>query len=1220
MIRFILVGSLAALAACHGAAGPEPAWHQENGYRWRELRVTGGKPGFSEIAPSRSGIRTENTVPDSVLLSNRILAQGAGVCLGDVDEDGRVDVFLASTMGPNTLYRNLGDWRFEDIAPSAGLALTDRHSSGCAFADLNGDGHLDLLLLATTGPNAIFLNDGAGRFTEHQDLGLDPVGKGGTTLALADVDGDGALDLYVGNYKPYTPVDRYTALQRAFGNITHQVGPKQYEVLPEYQRDFKLITRPDIGLALTMRAEPDEFYRNDGTGHFVREPLTTGRFRDAAGKPITEEAESFTLTTRFADLNGDGAPDLYVVNDFEDPDQLWLNDGKGGFRLADWTVQRQTSNSAMGIDVADVDGDGKPDFFLTDMLANDPRRRKTEVPTHTPAPKRPGQMEVQLQQMRNTLFLNRGDGTFTEVAGYAGVSATGWSWGTLFVDVDLDGRPDLLVANGHPWDVMDGDVQDRQQQGMSVVPWERRLTEFPPLKLRNVAFRNRGDSTFEDASKAWGVGTGEDISHGIASADLDGDGDQDVIVTRLNAAPLVLRNDGSGNRIAVRLLGAAPNTRAVGATIRVRGGAIPLEEREITAGGLYLSHSDYLATFATGSAGSVQVEITWRDGNRTVLDSVQSNRLYEVREQGLGTRGSVKPEARTPNPEPLFEDATSLLGGHVHTENSFDDWGRQYLLPDALSELGPGVAWFDVDRSGFESLIIGSGKGGRITRFRNTGGKLKRVDGPVVPADLTAVLGIAGPYGARVLAGVSSWEGRTAEELAANPAVVAFALTRAGFGGPPATVVDPLPSSTGPIALGDYTGDGRLDLFVGGRVIPLQYPVPASSALYVNLGDRFVLDTVNTRLLQDIGLVSSAMFADMNGDGRPDLVLAREWGSITILVNAGQGRLVPIEPSSGLGVWTGRWNGIAAGDLDGDGRLDLIATGRGRNSMVRADSTSPLLMIHGPFGARNEEEMLLGPAPLNEFTRVRLAVPAVATRFRSFASFADATLDQVMSAIAAPTSRLEARTLDHLVFLNRGTHFEVRPLPSAAQLAPAFAVCIADFDGDGKEDVFLGQNWSHTVEGSPRYDAGRGLLLLGDGAGGLRPLTGQESGIVIYGDQRGAAFADYDRDGRLDLAVSQNGAATRLLHNRAARPGLRVRIAGPPDNPDGVGAQIRLVYGDRMGPAREVQAGSGYWSQNGAVQVFGLDGTATAVRIRWPGGEEATVPVPAGVREVVVRR
>ncbi len=1058
-----------------------------------------------------------------------------------------MDVFLARTLGPNTLYRNLGGWKFEDVTATAGVAGPGREASGCALADLNGDGHLDLLLVAITGPNAIFLNDGTGRFTERRDLGLDSTGKGSTTLSLADVDGDGWLDLYLGNYKPYTPVDRYTATERGFGHITRQVGPNQYEVNPPYQRDFKLTIRPDVGLALSMRAEPDEFYRNDGTGHFVQEPLTGGRFRDAQGKPIAEAAESFTLTTRFADLNGDGAPDLYVVNDFEDPDQFWLNDGRGTFHLAPWNAIRQTSNAAMGMDVADVDGNGTPDFFLTDMLASDSRRRRTEVATHTPVTKKPGQMELQLQQMRNTLFLGRGDGTFGEIAALAGVDATGWSWGTLFLDVDLDGRPDLLVANGHPWDIMDGDIQERQQQGFSAVPWERRLSEFPRLALRNMAFRNRGDSTFEETSKAWGIGGEEDISHAIATADLDGDGDQDVVIGRLNAPPLVLRNNARAPRIAVRLRGAAPNTRAVGARIRVTGPGLPEQSREVTAGGLYLSHSDEQATFATGSADSVRVEITWRNGTRTGLTGLAPNRLYEVQEDGrMGSQeaGASQP-ASLPSSLPLFEDATPLLRGHRHAENSFDDWSRQYLLPDALSELGPGIAWYDLDRSGSESLIVGAGTGGKPALFRNQHGRLEPVTfGPVAPGDLTTVLGMTDGSGTRLLFGVSSWEARTGEELGRIPAVIALGLTRGRPEPAAATLVEPAEASIGPLALGDYTGDGALDLFVGGRVIPLQYPVSASSALFRNQGGRFVLDTLNTRLLEGIGLVSSAMFADMNGDGLPDLVLAREWAAPALFLNTGQGRLAPAPESWGLSRWTGRWNGVAAGDLDGDGRLDLVLTGWGRNTGVQVDSANPLILVHGPFGARGEEEMLLArmdprlgqPSPLEEYLRVRLAVPALAGRLRSFGAWADATLAQALAAIPGRTTRLEARSLDHLLLLNRGDHFEAHPLPTAAQVAPAFYAGIADFDGDGNEDLFLAQNFSYTVVGAPRYDAGRGLLLRGDGRGGLTPLAGGESGIAVYGDQRGAGYADYDGDGRLDLAVSQNGAPPGSFTTAAPNP------------------------------------------------------------------------------------
>ena len=1251
---------LLAVVSCSGVAcnsHTPPEWHDEPGYRWRDLAVSsGGTPGFTRLDGATTGIRFENSVSDSILLGNRMLGQGAGVSMGDVDGDGLVDVFLARTEGCSALYRNLGNWKFEDIAIAAGVGACSRHSTGSALADVDGDGDLDLVLLTTTGPNAIFINDGHAKFAERRDLGLDTVGRGSTTVTMADVNGDGRLALFVANYKPYSVDDTIPPQLRAFNQMVREIAPKQFEIVPEHRRDYKLVMRPDMGgLRMTQRAEPDAFYTNDGHGHFTRVPMMTSpRFRDADGNLLKEEFESFGLTAKFVDLNGDGAPDLYVANDFEDIDQLWYNDGHGNFRLANWTSVRDMSNSAMGVDVADVNGDGLPDVFVTDMLSNDARRLKTQMPTHTALPKKIGEGELQLQMQRNSLLINRGDGTFAEVSNAAGVTASGWSWGTVFMDVDLDGWQDILIANGHLWDLMDADVQESLQNRLNSVPWQKLRWEFPSLKLKNVAFRNRGDLTFEDVSTKWRFGVDADISHGIALADLDGDGDLDVVINRLGAPALVMRNDAIAPRVAVRLRGDAPNTQAVGAKVTLYNGAVALQRREVVVGGLYLSHSDYGMSFAMGASDSAYLVIDWRDGRRTTITSIKPNRAYEILQRGALPRdsarnatsnGAADDSASLPNvvrrtqtvgisgAHPLFVDASAQLNGHTHTEDVFDDWERQFLLPNALSQLGPGVSWFDIDRNGTEDLIIGSGKGGHIAVFRNANGKLRPLPtgGPLAPQDYTSVLGMSANGVTALLAGVATWQLKTQQEMAAQPAAVRIAVSGGALATSATAAVGSHESSTGPLALGDYDEDGALDLFVGSRALPLRYPMPASSGLFHNVNGTFVLDTVNSATLRSIGMITSAMFADINGDGHSDLVLSRDWGSLVLLLNDGRGHLRIAPDSWGLSRVTSTWNGVAAGDLNGDGRLDLVATSWGRNTGTIATEARPIVMTYGPFGSGGEIEMLLGqsdghnPAllPTNSYPRVRMAVSGAVNRVNSFAAYAGATVASVLGDGFA-TQRLEARTLDHTLFINRGDHFEAVPLPAEAQWAPAFAAAVADFDGDGAEDVFISQNFFPTMIGAPRYDAGRSLLLRGDGKGGLTPMPGQESGLIVYGDQRGAAYADFNQDGRLDLAVSQNGAATRLFENHGGKPGLRVRVKGPGANPDGVGTQLRIVYGapgnETMGPVREVQSSAGYLSQNGAVQVFGLSGIPKAVWVRWPGGAETRLAVPTGAREVTVAR
>jgi hypothetical protein len=395
----------------------------------------------------------------------------------------------------------------------------------------------------------------------------------------------------------------------------------------------------------------------------------------------------------------------------------------------------------------------------------------------------------------------------------------------------------------------------------------------------------------------------------------------------------------------------------------------------------------------------------------------------------------------------------------------------------------------------------------------------------------------------------------------------------------------------------------------------------------LNHSGDFRADSAANELLAEIGLVSAAVFSDIDSDGDPDLILALDLGPVTVLRNDA-GRFSDATELVGLSQHLSQWNGVTTGDLNGDGRLDIIATSWGRNTKHRPSATRPLLAYHADFDRNGTldvilaqyDELLGAVAPLEENRSVLVdALPYVSRRIPSSRAYADAALAEVIGERLNEAGVLTVTSYEHTVFLNRGAEFEPVALPVEAQLAPSFYVGVADFDGDGNEDLFLTQNFYPTAITTPRYDAGRGLLLRGDGTGGLEPVPGQVSGIAVYGDQRGAAFADFDHDGRIDLAVSQNGRETMLYRNQGATPGVRVRLIGTGNNPHAIGASIRLKYDDdRWGPTREVHGGSGYWSQDGPLQVMGGIAGAIGVWVRWPGGAISEVPLEAGQTEVTI--
>lgn len=1218
-------------AACDRSSVEIPEWRLADGFRWRPLSFEGADGArFRPVSPGRTGVDAATAVSEEARLANRTLVHGTGVALGDVDGDGWIDLYLCLLDGPDVLYRNLGGWRFEDVTERSGAAPEGTVSRGAVFADVDGDGDADLLVAAHGGPNVLLENDGTGVF-RRVEAGFEGA-YGSNTIALADVEGDGDLDAYIANYKVRQGDDLFSPSERSLqGQIRPSADGPGYEVLPPFDEHYRV-----VGVGGGMRryelADPDEFYLNDGSGRFVRVPFDGGRFVGADGSALRAAPRDWGLVARFFDADDDGDPDLYVANDFGSADGFWLADGEV-FRAASNLALRTTSASSMGVDFADIDADGDTDFVTTEMLAFDHDRRARQVAGVLVPRTPPGRAASRSPAPRNALQLNRGDGTYAEVARAAGVEASGWTWGAMFLDADLDGHEDLLITNGHAWDPLDGDTQEALRSGRIQIDWRRELGVFPPLELRNLAFRNLGDASFEEAGAAWGFGTEPDVSHGIASADLDRDGDLDVVITRFNEPPLLLRNETGRPRIALRVVGEAPNTAAVGARAVLLADGLPPQTRQVTAGGMYLSGSDPLLVFAAGASDSATLRVTWPSGGRRTL-RVGTNTLVEVLLPGgapgsPGEEGSAGPpraaaeglaaggRAESPPQALLFEIETA---GPTHLESEFDELARQPLLPLELSRLGPGVSWLDVDRDGDPDLVLPSAAGGAAAWRRNDGGRLSspRTLGGPAPGDQTTVLSL--PRGGEpvLVAGISGWEAGTPAELATIPPVVRL------DGGH----VPELPSTsvaTGPLAAADVDADGDLDLFVGGRAHPGAYPRPAGGRLLRGEDGAWAEDAAFARALAGAGMVSGAVFSDVDLDGDPDLVLAIEWGPVRLFLNEA-GAFREATGAWGLGDLTGRWNGVATGDLDGDGRPDLVATGWGVNAERRATPERPLRIRAGDLDGNGLVDIVESRVdadgrerPLRDFLVLSEALPFLRRAAPTFEAFAEATVPELLGPRLEGAYVAEAVTSSHTAFLNRGGGFEATPLPRAAQLAPAFGVVIADFDRDGREDVFVAQNFLATPQGVERHDAGRGAVLLGDGAGGLTALSASESGVAVYGDARGAAVADIDGDGRWDLAVAQNGGEALVFGGRGGNPGLRVRLVGPPGNPAAVGARVRVVYEDGEGPAREVQAGSGYWSANGRVQVFGLRGRPAAVRVWWPDGSASRVEVPPGSREVVVR-